>query len=359
MTANFDFIQSYRDLDGSATREIIDLRLKSFDKLAPAVKTVNEIYDLCHIAFQIEPLASKDWFEAPLREFDPHFMFKKDKIDAGRMAALLLRQEVSKPGAHAPLAVLTTSYGGRRPSVDDNVLTQLANEAFHAAVRGHRVSNGVQLAAAPKFKSVAADLEQLAAHNPLPGTVAKTAIDAAAAASEAAVRALYENVRGPITSARSDITRLAEEVDMLWWCIGDWHELLGKPRADTAAGLKLVVSGIELGAMVRHLPGPFGAHGILRRIAGADADGKSSLKAAMKLLSEDDARKLSLKISEAALPLVPVHAAIQAVANFGSAGWEAEFGKIVPDLATARMSPAELGYQAFRERALLTHGGLR
>ena len=98
--------------------------------------------------------------------------------------------------------------------------------------------------------------------NPLLGNIAKAAIDAAMASTDAAVKALSDSVRVPMDSARGDIVRLAEEVDMLWWCIGDWHELLDKPRTETAAGLRMVVSGIELGAMVRKLPGPYGAHGI-------------------------------------------------------------------------------------------------
>ncbi len=145
---------------------------------------------------------------------------------------------------------------------------------------------------------------------------------------------------------------------MLWWCIGDWHELLDKPRTETAAGLKMVVSGIELGAMVRQLPGPYGAHGILRRISGAKAGGKSSLRAAIKSLSQEEARKLSKDIPQTFIPLFPVHAAIQFVTQFGPATWEAEFTNVVPNIAVAEMSPFELGIQAFRERALIGHGGI-
>jgi hypothetical protein len=261
------------------------------------------------------------------------------------------------PGSYSPLAILTTSYCGRRHSADGDVLTTRANGAFLAAVRGHRVSSGVELTAAPKFKAITTEVDAVNSQNPLPGNVAKAAFDATMASGEAAMKALFENVKKPITSARSDIVRLAEEVDMLWWCIGDWHELLDKPRTETTAGVKMVVSGIELGAMVRQLPGPYGAHGILRRIAGAEADGKSSLKAAIKSVSQEDARKLSKDIPQSSQPLFPVHAAIQLVAQHGPS-WEAEFAKLVPDIAVAKMSPFELGIQAFRERALLGHGGI-
>lgn len=357
MTADFDFIQSYRELDGSASREVVEARHKSFQKLSVAIDKMSQIYDLCRIAYQIEPLSKCAWFENPIREFDPHFVAINDKVDAGRIAALILRQHMAaSPTSFAALAILATSYCGRRQSVDDDVLTKQANDAFVAAVRNHRVSNGIELKAAPK-KAIPAEVEAVNGHNPLPGTIAKAAFDAAMASGEAAVSTLFENVKRPIMSARSDITRLAEEVDMLWWCIGDWHELLDKPRTATDAGLKMVVSGIELGTLVRQLPGPYGAHGILRRISGTEADSKSSLKTAIKSLSQEDARKLSKDVPQTPQPLFPIHTAIQFFAHHG-VSWEEEFAKTVPDIAAAKMSPYELGIQAFRERALLGHGGI-
>lgn len=358
MVTEFDFIKSYRDLDASASRDIVEARHKSFQRLASTLDKMAQIYDLCRLAYQIEPFTARPWFEDAVREFDPHFVASKDKVDAGRIAALLLRQKMATSGSYSPLAILTTSYCGRRHSADSDVLTAQANEVFLSAVRGHRVSNGIKLAAAPNFKAITAEVDAVNAHNPLPGNIAKAAFDATMVSAQAAMTDLLENVKGPITSARKDITRLAEEVDMLWWCIGDWHELLDKPRTETAAGLKMVISGIELGAMVRQLPGPYGAHGILRRISGPESDGRSSLKAAIKSLSEEDARKLSVDIPIESKPLFPIHAAIQSVAQFGPAVWEAQFEKVVPEMAGTKMSPFELGIQAFRERALLGYGGI-
>jgi hypothetical protein len=47
----------------------------------------------------------------------------------------------------------------------------------------------------------------------------------------------------------------------------------------------------------------------------------------------------------------------QFVAQHGAA-WETELANVVPDIAAAKMSPFELGIQAFRERALLGYGGI-
>jgi hypothetical protein len=357
MSAKFDFIQSYRDIDESASREIVDARHKSFEKLSSSISGIKQIYDLCCLAYQVEPFAAESWFEEPVREFDPHFVARKDKIDAGRIAALLLREQLASHDSDTALAVIAASYCGRRRSADGDVLTSQANDELLAAVESRRVSEGAKLGVPAKFKSIKTETDAVGQQNPAQGSVVKTAIDAAAAASEAAVKALAETVRGPINAVREDVARLAEEVDMLWWCIGDWHELLKKPRADTAAGLKMVVSGIELGAMVHELPGPYGAYGILRRISGAEAAGKSSLQAAVKSLTQDDARKLSKDIPDGLKPLFPIHTAIGLVVQYGTA-WESEFSKAIPDLGSLELSHYELGIQAFRERALVVHGGL-
>ncbi len=202
MAAEFDFIQFYRDLDGSASREVVEARHKSFQKLSAAIVNMGQIYDLCRLAYQIEPFPDRPWFEDAVREFDPHFVARKDKVDAGRIAALLLRQRMTSPRFCAPLAILTASYCGRRHSSDGDVLTTQANDALLAAVRNHRVSDGAKLGPAPKLKAITAEVDAVNAHNPLPGNIAKAAIDAAMASTAAAIGALSDSVRRPVNSAR-------------------------------------------------------------------------------------------------------------------------------------------------------------
>ncbi len=360
MAAEFDFIQSYRDLDPNASRDLIVARQKAHEQLDASIKNMEQVYDLCRLAFLLEPHPAMvtEWFEKPIRGLDPHFLVSKDKVDAGRIAALLLRHRITRAGSHVPLAVLSASFCGRRHSADGDALTKEANEAFTAAVRNHRTFAAAKPVAAPKFKAITAELDSVAAQNPLPGAAARGAIEAAAQAGENAVTALANSVETSLSSARGDVVRLAEEVDMLWWHIGDWHELVGKSRSGASAETKMLASGIELGAFVRQLPGPYGAYGILRRISGSDADAKTTLCAAVKSLSEDDARKLSQSVPSSSKSLFPIHAAIQSVAERGAAGWESEFVKTVPGVADVEMSFFDLGIQAYRERALMNHGGL-
>ncbi|MBR1154618.1 GTPase-associated system all-helical protein GASH [Bradyrhizobium sp. JYMT SZCCT0428] len=354
----FDFIVAYRELDAAAAREVVEARQKSFDKLWPTFKHMAQTYELCRLAFLLDPPETLDWFEQPMREFDPHFVMKSDRQEAGRMAALLLRRDMEDGTSYIPLAVLCSSYCGRRHSADDDATTRRAAEAFAAAVRDHRVSDQSKLPSAPKLPAIKAEMDVLneSGANAVPGTAVKDAVAATLASAESGIKALSNNVAESMSGIRFDVTRLAEEVDMLWWHIGDWHELLERPRSETGEAAKMMVSGIELGAMVRQLPGPFGAHGILRRTAGQQADAKTTLRTALKTISQEDAQKLVATVPASVRSLFPVHTAIQMFA--AGASWEAEFTKAVPDVASVKISQFELGVQAFRERALIAHGGL-
>jgi hypothetical protein len=360
MAAKFDFIQSYRDLDPNASRDVIEARQKGHALLIAEIKSMERVYDLCRLAFLLAPHPARvtEWFEKPIRSFDPHFLVNRDKAEAGRIAALLLRDRITQAGSYVPLAVLSASFCGKRHPADGGALMIEANEALAAAIRDHRSSAAAKPVQAPEFKAITAELDAMAAQNPLPGDVAKRAVEAATQAGENAVKALAEGVEASLSSARGDMVRLAEEVDMLWWHLGDWHELLSKPRSNASAETRMVASGIELGALVRRLPGPYGAYGILRRISGADSDSKQTLRSTVGSLLEDDARKLSKDVPSSSKSLFPIHAAIQSVAERGSVGWESEFVKTVPDVADAKTSFFELGVQAYRERVLINYGSL-
>ncbi|MFD1987435.1 GTPase-associated system all-helical protein GASH [Mesorhizobium newzealandense] len=357
MVGQFDFIQSYRDLDPDASREIIDARQKSHDKIQGTVKSMLRVFDLCKIAFLLEAPSEAEWFEKPIRDLDPHFLLKKDKAEAGKLAALLLRERLTWTGGVSNIAVLTTSFCGRRHSADADALTMDANDALSTAVRLHRTLQGGKPIVAPKFKSAATEIANVAASNPVPGEIVRQAIEAVLASTEAAAKSLAEATEASQAPARADIVRLAEEVDMLWWHIGDWHELLEKPRSDANRETKILASGIELGTLVRQVPGPYGAYGLLRRIAASDADAKTSLRAAVTAVSQVDAGKLARNISPSSASLVPVHTALQALARTGTE-WDKDAGDAVSDVADMEISFYELGLQAYRERILIDQGSL-
>ena len=145
---------------------------------------------------------------------------------------------------------------------------------------------------------------------------------------------------------------------MLWWHLGDWHELLGRRASAGAAETRMLASGIELGDLVLQPPGPHGAYGILRKISGPNSARETTLRATLRTLSEGDAKKLSNRAPPSAKSLFPVHAAVQSVVEHGSTGWDSPFDKAVPNILDVELTFFDLGIQAYRERVLINKGGL-
>lgn len=145
---------------------------------------------------------------------------------------------------------------------------------------------------------------------------------------------------------------------MLWWYIGDWSELLDKPRTALPEPAIALVSAIELGDLVRSIPGPYGAYGLIRRALGTAADTKTTLKASIEAIDAMSLLRLAQPLPDGARALFPVQAAI----NFAAERSTKELGKALKSLLGAipamDVSHYELAVQAFRERLLIGYGGL-
>jgi hypothetical protein len=351
MTDSFDFMTSYRKLVPQASREIVDARQKAHSQLRPKITTMQHIYDLCRLAFQLDPHSPglTAWFEVPVKAADPQFSLEIDKAEAGRIASLLLRDHIiSGAGAYTALVVLTASYCGQRTTVDDNALLVLAKDKVTSVAKLQRKLSS----AAIKAPLLAMPAVATKAIEPNPPTTEglSIAFEAVMKSAEEALATLAELANDAVTASRADTERLAEEVDMLWWYLGDWCDLLGKARTSIDSTNSALVSGIELGSLVQRIPGPHGAYGLLLRSAGEAAEKKTTLGAAVTSFGNADARKLGSPTSLPAWakPIFPVHAALQS-ATEGTNDRQ--------DVSEIEMGAYEIGLQAYRERMLINYGG--
>src|SRR5688572_27430704 len=104
----FKFLDAYRTLVPTASREVIDARQKAHDKLFGLVKTMDKVYDLCRVAFGLpyDKLTIAEWFEKTVKATDVQFSLDMDKAEAARVAALVLRDLIWRGTVHYPLAIL-------------------------------------------------------------------------------------------------------------------------------------------------------------------------------------------------------------------------------------------------------------
>lgn len=81
----------------------------------------------------------------------------------------------------------------------------------------------------------------------------------------------YKRATAPVIAAlkgNADIDR--EELDFLWWVLGDYSEVLDCPLADREPMCRAVAAGIEGASMLRRLPSDGLRHAALRLIGKSD-----------------------------------------------------------------------------------------
>jgi len=353
----FKFIEAYRKLAPAASREIVEARQKGHEKLYPLfARNMESVYGACRLAFQLSLNSTgiAEWFEKTVREFDPQFSIEIDKAEGGRIASLLLRNLMSRGSPQGALAILVCSYCGRRTSVDNELLVA-ARDAIADAARARRIVLAERKIAMPSAKDLKAQLDTTQ-QNWNADTV-RTALDAVVADYRDNIMKIASSATDAYQLLRNDVIRLAEEVDMLWWHIGDWSEKLDRPRSDLPQQAVAIVSGVEIGDFVQQVPGPYGAYGILRRTLGKTSDQNCKLQDVVSSLG-GDVKKLAHELPQSAMGVFPVHAAMRVAADRGQDGWIAVFDQAASDVKDFDLNYFELAVQTFRERVLIKYGGL-
>jgi GTPase-associated system helical domain len=349
--AEFNFIEAYKGLQPTAERGLVDARSKAFSEIVANVD-MPRVVDLCRLAFHLPYRAESyaEWFQNPLNGPDPQFFVAQDAAEAGRVATLALRHFVSRGSTNVASAVLAASYAGKRQAFDDGGLSTASRDLMTASSRKGGMT-------APSTEIVLGATGDLTKQN----TEMTTTFDAAKvgafvgasvgdlrARSGAAVKALSDAYQ----ALRNDNLRLAEETDMLWWHVGDWSNILDVPRMSLPKKSVGLVSGIDLGAMVKVSPGPYGAYGILKRAMGADGDKQASLIEAVDGLTAEQIGRLALS---KAPDVYPVLTALRLAAAGGD--WKTQFAALVRDAGDIKLTGLELATQAYRERVSMTDIG--
>jgi hypothetical protein len=349
--SGFDFIEAYKQLQPTADRAVIDLRKQGHDKILEGL-TWPQVVDLARLSFNLpfDESAYQEWFQKPLHEADPHFFVAQDPAEAGRIATLALRRRVSGGQRTFAMIVLAASAAGKREAFDNGELVTDSKNLITSTAKKTGMKAPSDKIVLRKIGDLTKQKSELTTTFDQPHAIAlvEAATQDLRGANEIAVAALNDSFQ----TLRGDNLRLAEEIDMLWWPVGDWSNILGIPRSAISKKSIGLVSGLDLGAMVTVVPGPYGAYGILKQALGTTADKPISIKDAIDGL---DAEKIGHLALTQAPDVFPVLTALKLAAAGGD--WAATFEKSVPDLVDTRLTHLELAIQAFRERVCMTGVG--
>jgi len=354
----FKFLEAYRTAAPAASREVLEARQKAHDKLYPQIKSMEKIYELCRISFGLpfDSDAVAEWFEKSIKGEDNLFSLTIDKAEASLLATLVLRDCIWRGGIQCSLACLVASYSGRRVPGDGGAALSEARTAIDVAGVGRRVVLANKSIEMPKAQDLKAHFEAM--QNEFQALKVRAAIEAAVTDVRTGATKVATTAQDAFSNLNGDARRLAEEVDMLWWHIGDWSELLECPRSGLGQAEVALVSAIELGDLVRSIPGPHGSYGLLRRALGVSGEARTSLKESLESIETTRLVRLVKPLPEKARTLFPVQASINLAAERGTKDWTGPIVELLGDIPTAEISQFELAIQAFRERTLIGFGGL-
>jgi hypothetical protein len=355
-TGTFNFVEAYRHMQPNATREIVSAREAAYVALRTDL-SIAQILDLCRLAYRMHVPTERgleDWFAAVVRKTDPQFSMTIDSVEAGRIAALLLTDRVKQQHLVTTVAVLTTSFSGKRESVDHDELSILAGVCLAAEARRRRVGTPPAELLYPTRTDRSTVLTQI--ETSFGHASVKTALEALAADAHGQGAELANTITTILKTAHTENMRLAEEIDLLWWHIGGWSELLERPLALLPKRYLPIVVGADLACMIRALPGPYGANAILRRALGPDADARQSLAEVVTTMDVEDLARIIPSPPAGCSDILALHSAGRAVVEHGKKALGDSFERTTGISQNAEMTCYELALQTFRERMLMLHG---
>jgi hypothetical protein len=157
-----------------------------------------------------------------------------------------------------------------------------------------------------------------------------------------------------IGESESRTTQLREEIDILWWLVSAYSRDLGVPLKKIPKASRSLVVAKEIADMVRRLPGPLGALGVMERALDGEKNDSSALDA---IKNAPDSWKALHRRSDdqvAVHDLCPVTAVIdRATDSTVEAGTLRQWSiGLFGDVVTDSREPIAIALQFYNERLL-------
>jgi len=290
-----------------------------------------------------------------LSEFHKAFSGQDENYDAnaGREVQLLAAATLIYAFSFnplAPLAVVTASAAGARKINLPMDIVGLAENAVRTL--------GVERRERPDLKILSNDSIELSysvdssALNPNSPPTIVAAIDGLRDATGEVVGTLGTQINASIRKMASYLKVADEELQMLWWLVGEWSIDLGVPFNKVPPAAQPLVFGRELADRTADMPGPAAIRAILSK-AGLKLSGKAEIPAAIAAMAETWLVGADNGI-EASPITSPIHFAIERRLETGpNDAWVPAWAAITELPANHGAAPALLAELFYRERVYL------
>lgn len=352
------FPRWYRAVDIGDDRGLMERRWVGVTTLVESASRP-DIEALVRLAFKTRQAPAADALQNISKAFkdsDPEFTVEDNarelEVLSGASLAILFEQG-AEMAAIAALATTTAALAGaRKPNLPMD-LVALAEEAICDTAQSARQRPDISRHAsadAPKFDFEKAAAKYREAANP---DGMAQAFTLAAEATRSALGALAKRQATALQSVNKFIKIQDEELQMLWWLVGQRSHDLDCGFDMLSAEAQPFVLSKELADMTEFLPGPASVKALLSR-AGLKERKKLPLSS---LVNGADPTWLSKVIDGVDISPVtqPIHFGIQRqLETSGGTAWVAGWVAAAGLEADPSLSPLTIGVQFYRERLLAT-----
>jgi hypothetical protein len=294
-----------------------------------------------------ELAAKLEAFHAAFRTADNDY--QPEKRESQVLAACALVQ-LFKSYSLAQLAVTTASFdNGRNPALPMDLvgLAEQAIQNLSAARRVRPEHSKLRIA----FDGAAYEPD-MTGFNPNDPQTMKPVFTAMTNAVNAALKAAVSGANASIDNMSNYMRVVDEELQMLWWLMGERSLDLDLPFDRVDDAMQPLVFARELATRTVNSPGPVAISALLAR-SGLKSRGKLSVAAAANAVPADWATATVNNLTPSPVT-TPIHFALDKRVEAGAPdAWSAHWAALCGLAANASLTPLRLAELFYRERLFL------
>lgn len=353
-TMHTDFPRWYREVSVEENRDRLQRRWTGVSSILPTLDQA-AVENLLRIVFHAKngpaPEAIgkiRHAFRVADDLFDMQGNDREVEVLSGSILAVLLEKN-DDLSARAALAITTSALNGKRTLQVPQDLIALAENAIARIAEKNRERPNLLSAKldAPKIGFAKAK-EKLTT---IDSAGIGATFDAAAEAINLSLTNMVKKFNGSIDATANFIAIQDEELNMLWWVLGERSDGVKKTFTAIPERQRPLILGAELAEATTYLPGPLSIGGLLTR-AGLKSEQTLTIPDAVNACDKPWLEPLSNSKAVSTLSQ-PIHFAIQRKLETGDeASWISGWAGTCGLDATLTFSPLTLGTLFYRERLL-------
>jgi len=335
----------------------IPLRIEPFKTIA-ANLTRPQIIDAVRAYFGLPMQHDTGWLSDPILAADEAFSMVANKNEIAILAMALIAHQIREEDDQftALVFLVANAFGHRKAGVYPQFVEIIKAAASDLTTSTRRELDMKQIRVKALSKELGGSEEDLVPQNDFP-TINRILKEVNIDGHEM-VKHLAQQMNTALSPMRSEVARLREETDMLWWLVGGESRLVDGAYADMKTGRAAFLIGSELAELSRTLLGPKAGTFLINKAlheGRTDKTSKIKIEAIPKLFTPKELSDVTPNstISDVR-DLCSVSNAISRASEVGSqTAWKKMYGDDGSLPETAAFSPSELANQSFREFLLL------